>query len=215
VVAVRPDEQAIITQLWSDLELALPLRLAAGGATRQASVQAALKLCRGDLVAVHDAARPLADSHLLLRVCAAARRHGAAIAALPASDTVKLGCGETGDFIEATLPRTRVWLAQTPQVFGRELLLRAHAQAQDEGFVGTDCSSLVERLPAPALAPGGAAGPGAPSGVALVAGDPCNFKVTFAADLTRAEALRAAGGAPPKGPRRAGSAPGAALPVAD
>lgn len=171
VVAVRDDERGAVQAVWDEVDSSLPLRLATGGATRQDSVRAAVELCNGELVAVHDAARPLATAQLLENVARAALACGAAIPATPACDTVKQVTERDGQMvIEATLERSRVWMAQTPQVFKREILWAALQQAERENFAGTDCASLVERL----------------QGVAVVPADPENFKVTYAVDLERA-----------------------------
>jgi 2-C-methyl-D-erythritol 4-phosphate cytidylyltransferase len=110
-------------------------------------------------------------------VLAAARVTGAALPVLPASDTLKLLDGAR---VERTLERARIGLAQTPQAFRVEVLREALEKAERDGFEGTDCASLVERLGVEVrTSPGRAA----------------NFKVTHPDDLVRAEALLAARGA--------------------
>ncbi len=118
----------------------------AGGATRQASVYAALSAIAPapDYVLVHDGARPFVTPELIERVAAAARGSGAAIAAVPVKDTIKQGT--PADTIEHTIPREGLWSAQTPQVFAYELLLAAHAKGGDAGPAATDDAMLVERL---------------------------------------------------------------------
>jgi len=147
----------------------------AGGDERQDSMVAGLAaLPPGvELVAVHDAARPLVGAAEVERVVAAARRHGAALLAVPLRDTLKRVVG--GCVVE-TLPRAACWAAQTPQVFRVELLREAIAKAAADGFQGTDDAQLVERLGVP---------------VHVVEGDPRNLKVTWPADLALAEALLA------------------------
>ncbi|HTN53910.1 MAG TPA: 2-C-methyl-D-erythritol 2,4-cyclodiphosphate synthase, partial [Anaeromyxobacter sp.] len=126
------------------------------------------------VVLVHDAARPFASAGLAARVAAAAARDGAALAALPVTDTVKrAGPGEAPRVAE-TLDRRALWLAQTPQGFRRELLLRAFEAAGAEASAVTDECALVERLGAP---------------VTLVPGEAGNFKITGPDDLARAQAL--------------------------
>ncbi len=121
-------------------------KIARGGATRQASAFAGLKLVRDDLelVLIHDAVRPLVDPDVVRRVAEAAQRFGAAIAAVPATETVK-EVGPDGRII-ATPRRDTLWLARTPQGFRKDLILRAHAAALRDGFSGTDDVELVERL---------------------------------------------------------------------
>ncbi|GAB4331204.1 MAG: 2-C-methyl-D-erythritol 4-phosphate cytidylyltransferase [Candidatus Abyssubacteria bacterium] len=122
------------------------VRLIRGGETRQESVANCLREARHDcdMVAVHDAARPLLTDQLLGGVLAEAAEHGAAIAAVPCKDTVKQ-CNEEG-FVERTLDRSRLWLVQTPQCFRRELLVEAYEKALSGGVTATDDSALVERL---------------------------------------------------------------------
>lgn len=151
------------------LGLATLPRVVAGGAERADSVRAGLAAA-GDvaLVAVHDAARPFVSADVIERVVAAAARHGAAIAAVPAIDTVKLA--SAGGVIASTPPRDSAWLAQTPQVFRTELLRAAHAAHGQRA--ATDDAMLVELLGAP---------------VHLVSGDTDNRKITTADDLRWAE----------------------------
>ena len=111
----------------------IPLRFVVGGADRQGSVANAAAASQGELLVVHDAARPLVSADLIRRVCKQAMEDGAAIAALPAADTVKVA-QESGQYIAATLERKTIWLAQTPQAFRRELLLSAFEKARADGF---------------------------------------------------------------------------------
>ena len=149
-----------------------------GGARRQDSVARGLeagRAARPDLawVLVHDAARCLVEPADASAVLDAARASGAALPVLPASDTVKWLDGAR---VERTLERARIGLAQTPQAFRVETLREALEKAERDGFEGTDCASLVERL--------GVA-------VATAPGRPGNFKVTHPDDLARAEAALA------------------------
>jgi 2-C-methyl-D-erythritol 4-phosphate cytidylyltransferase len=115
-----------------------------GGATRSASVANAMRAVRTGLVAIHDAARPLLTSELVTGVVATlAADPGAAgaIAAAPVTDTVKRAAGEA---IEETLDRSRLWSAQTPQVFRVEALRAALAGDPEEVAAATDEATLVE-----------------------------------------------------------------------
>jgi len=145
----------------------------AGGRERQDSVRAGLAALPPEItfVAVHDAARPLVRGEDVSRVVAAARVHGAALLAVPASDTIKRV--RAGRVVE-TPPRAECWVAQTPQAFRVEILREALAKAEHEGVLGTDDTQLVERL--------GVA-------VQVVEGDPANLKITRPEDLLLAEAL--------------------------
>ena len=173
LIAARREEFPLLQPL-VDLYPAL-VTVVEGGATRQESVGNAARASSAGFLLIHDAARPLISSDLIVRVTQAAQTAGAAIAALPASDTIKIAREENGlPLIGSTLDRRTVWLAQTPQIFRRELYLRALESASHENFEGTDCASLLERIG---------------EKVALVAGETENFKVTFANDLVRAESI--------------------------
>jgi 2-C-methyl-D-erythritol 4-phosphate cytidylyltransferase len=126
------------------------VRVVEGGNSRQESVEHALAAVDPDtdLVAVHDAVRPFVDLETIGKVIAEAAEFGAAIVAIVPVDTVKqvTGAQAGGPKVIATLPRERLVLAQTPQVFRYSLLQQAFQAARKDGFVGTDESSLVERL---------------------------------------------------------------------
>jgi 2-C-methyl-D-erythritol 4-phosphate cytidylyltransferase/2-C-methyl-D-erythritol 2,4-cyclodiphosphate synthase len=155
--------------------LGKPARAVAGGAARADSVRNGLAAASGcGVVLVHDAARPFATAELAARVAEAAARDGAALAALPVTDTVKRAEGEgEGARAVETLDRRTLWLAQTPQGFRRDLLARAFEAAGPAAAAATDECALVERLGAP---------------VTLVPGEPGNFKITGPADVERARA---------------------------
>jgi len=121
------------------------VRVVAGGRNRQESVRNGLDVVSSgiDIVAVHDGVRPFISVALIEDAIAKAAESGAVILGMPAVDTVKQ-VGQNA--IEATLPRERIMLAQTPQVFRRELLDRAFESAARDGFNGTDEASLVEHL---------------------------------------------------------------------
>jgi 2-C-methyl-D-erythritol 4-phosphate cytidylyltransferase len=143
----------------------------AGGVERQDSVAAGLAALppETELVAVHDAARPLVGARAVARVVDAARASGAAILAVPARDTIKR---VRGGRILGTPLRSECYAAQTPQVFRVDLLREALEKAAADRFLGTDDSELVERLGVP---------------VDLVSGEESNFKVTNRADMAAAE----------------------------
>jgi 2-C-methyl-D-erythritol 4-phosphate cytidylyltransferase len=147
-------------------------RIVAGGRRRQDSVRAGLAAASCPLVLVHDAARPLVSRAAARAVALAAARHGAAVLAAPAVDTVKIA-DRRGRVVE-TPERARVWHAQTPQGFRREVLAAAYRAAGRAD--ATDDAQLVERA-------GGR--------VVVVPSREPNFKVTAPEDLRRAEALLA------------------------
>jgi 2-C-methyl-D-erythritol 4-phosphate cytidylyltransferase/2-C-methyl-D-erythritol 2,4-cyclodiphosphate synthase len=146
----------------------------AGGRLRQDSVRLGLGLVGPDsaLVAVHDGARPLVTPGEIERCLAAAAEHGAAILAVAVKDTLK--AVDQNGFVRHTVDRQDLWQAQTPQAFRTEILLRAFAAADRDGFVGTDEASLLEHTGIP---------------VRVVEGSEKNLKVTRPGDLSMAEAL--------------------------
>jgi len=119
--------------------------IAEGGATRQESVFNGLKQVpeTADVVAIHDAARPFVTAGIVRETIASALRCGSGIPGLPVSDTIKL-LDAQGDAVE-TPPRDRLCAVQTPQTFRRELIVRAHARALDEGYQSTDDAALFEK----------------------------------------------------------------------
>ncbi len=113
-----------------------------GGERRQDSVRQGLKeLKRCDWVVIHDGARPFLTLDLIRDGLEAARGTGAATAAVPVKDTIKLG--DDNEMVRETLHRQRLWAVQTPQVFRFDIITRAHGQVTDEV---TDDATLAERL---------------------------------------------------------------------
>ena len=173
VIVVLPPSLAAAPPDWMAADT---IRVVAGGSRRQDSVANAFDrvLPESDVILVHDAARPFVSSDLISRSIDAAAEHGAAIAALPASDTVKRVEGEGPQtVIVETIPRVSVYLAQTPQAFRREVLSAAVALGR-AGFEATDEAMLAER---------------AGHRVHVVEGDPANVKITTARDLDRARRM--------------------------
>jgi 2-C-methyl-D-erythritol 4-phosphate cytidylyltransferase len=179
-VAVRKAEIPRLEALLDEYGLSGKINIVEGGDTRQSSVANALAAVRGgdqtgsdDIVLVHDAVRPLIDAATIARTIEAVEKHGAAIVALPAIDTIKqVERTAHGAIITATIPREYVVLAQTPQGFRLPLLKAAFAEAEADGFIGTDESSIVER---------------AGIQVAVVPGSIENLKITQQGDLDLAE----------------------------
>jgi len=167
VVAEESLEQArslVREEGWRKLSIICP-----GGARRQDSVKRGLQgLPPCEWVVVHDGARPCVESRTIEQGLEAARRAGAAIAAVPVTDTVKRVDAEQR--VTETLDRSVLWAAQTPQVFRRDLLTRAHIEVDGEA---TDDAALVERLG---------------HAVVVYMGSYRNIKVTTAADLVLAAA---------------------------
>jgi 2-C-methyl-D-erythritol 4-phosphate cytidylyltransferase len=145
VVALRAEEMEWVRELLAAEKFSKPVRLVEGGDSRQESVENALATLPSgtELVAVHDAVRPFIEHSVLEKVFAEAAETGAAIVGIVPVDTVKQ---VHRNKIRQTIPRERLILAQTPQVFRFDLLKQAFAKAREDGFAGTDESSLVERL---------------------------------------------------------------------
>ena len=179
-VAVRAPEQARLARLVEEYSLTAKVHVVEGGESRQASVANALRglaaggsLGEDDIILVHDAVRPLIAPTLIARTIEAVARHGAAIVGLPATDTIKqVERTASGARITATIPRECIVQAQTPQGFRAGLLQKAFAEAEADGFLGTDEASLVER---------------AGFEVAVVPGSLANMKITQPGDLELAE----------------------------
>lgn len=149
-------------------------RILPGGKERQDSVYAGLRATdsRHGIVLVHDGARPLVDAALIRASIQGAVQYGAAVVAVSLGDTLKRAGAE--GFVQDTVERKGLWLAQTPQAFRRDILLRAYEEAERRQFRGTDDSSLVERLGV---------------SVRIVEGSARNFKLTTQEDLRLAEFL--------------------------
>ncbi|MHB8893809.1 MAG: 2-C-methyl-D-erythritol 4-phosphate cytidylyltransferase [Candidatus Geothermincolia bacterium] len=145
----------------------------AGGSTRQESVFLGLQLIEGEgeVVAVHDAARPLLTHQMVETVCRIPDGFDGLITAVPVTDTIK---HVEGGAVASTLDRSQLVSVQTPQAFNLATLIEAHRAAARDGFTGTDDSSLVERE-------GGRVG--------VVEGRRSNIKVTYQADLVMAAAV--------------------------
>jgi 2-C-methyl-D-erythritol 4-phosphate cytidylyltransferase len=172
-------KQVVIpTGMESELREVLPrdprIRFCPGGATRAHSVWNALREVDSSVqwVAVHDGARPLVSQALIDRTVAAAVEHGAAVPALAVSLTIKEAGGPLPARVERTVPRERLWAMQTPQVAGREALLRAFEGCPIPLERVTDDVQLIE------LAGGE---------VWLVQGEERNLKITTPMDLRVAE----------------------------
>jgi 2-C-methyl-D-erythritol 4-phosphate cytidylyltransferase len=175
-LALRPSEAAGFQPRLEEAKLGKAVRVVEGGEHRQESVAhalAAVKAAADDIILVHDAVRPFIEQETIRSVIEAAVRHGAAIAAVPAVDTIKqVERTPEGAVIRATIPRAQIVMAQTPQGFRYDVLKKAFAEAAADGFSGTDEASLVER-----------------SGheVVVVMGSPRNIKITTPGDLELAE----------------------------
>ena len=168
VVALRAEDIGWFGDLLKSERLASFVRLVEGGDSRQQSVDNALSTLspETELVAVHDAVRPFIELDLLDRVFTEAEQSGAAIVGIVPVDTVKQ---VQRNKVRATIPREKLILTQTPQVFRYELVRKAFEKAREDGFTGTDESSLVERLEQVEIS--------------VVAGSDRNIKITKQSDM--------------------------------
>lgn len=146
----------------------------AGGARRQDSVGQGLERLDEDceIVVVHDGARPLVSPRLIDRCVEQASREGAVVVGTPARDTIKVVSADRR--VRETPPRDSLWEVQTPQVFRKEIIVRAYREAAREGVEATDDAMLVERLGI---------------NVSLLEGETTNLKITVPEDIPLAEAI--------------------------
>ncbi|MGP8094045.1 MAG: 2-C-methyl-D-erythritol 4-phosphate cytidylyltransferase [Candidatus Sulfotelmatobacter sp.] len=183
-IALRENEMEGFRERWRSNAIDLlntdvlkkKVELVIGGEHRQQSVSNALNAITAapdDIVLVHDAVRPLVTPEIIHEVIEAAKKYGAAIAGLPAVDTVKqVERTAEGAIIRGTIPRAGIVLAQTPQGFRYGVIKMAFDEAAADGFMGTDEASLAER---------------AGQEVAVVMGSARNIKITTPADMELAE----------------------------
>jgi 2-C-methyl-D-erythritol 4-phosphate cytidylyltransferase len=171
LVAMRAEDMVSFRERLDTERYSKPVRLIEGGRNRQESVGNCLAQISeqdADLVAVHDAVRPFVTVAQIDESIEQAGRDGAVILAIPPVDTIKQ---VSRTVIRSTLSRERIVLAQTPQVFRTALLKRAFAQAEQDGFAGTDEASLVEHLG---------------EDVQVVMGSDRNIKITRPSDMALA-----------------------------
>jgi 2-C-methyl-D-erythritol 4-phosphate cytidylyltransferase len=171
IVALRPEDLVWVGEMLRREGLSKPVRLVEGGSTRQESVYNALVSLPADtaLVIVHDAVRPFIDLGTIEKVIQEAAQTGAAIVGIVPVDTVKT---LRKNKIRGTVPRESLALAQTPQVFHYALLMEAFRKAREDGFIGTDEATLVERLETVE--------------VSVVLGSDRNIKITNPSDMNLA-----------------------------
>lgn len=179
----HPDVVAIAVAVPADIAAAPPswltaidprVQVVAGGAERGESVSRALAALPAalDVIAVHDAARPLVAETVVARALAAAAEGRNVVVAVPVTDTIKEV--DEGGRIVGTPDRRRLWAAQTPQAFPAAVLREAYRRAAEEGVLATDDGALVARF-------GGT--------VVVIEGEPTNLKITTEVDLELAEVL--------------------------
>ena len=191
ILVIRPEDRLLCDHVLAASSLSKLRSVVDGGAERSDSVRAGLSASSDsdDILLVHDAARPFVSDALITALVDAGALHGAVIPAIPATDTIK----EVGDDgrILGTPDRRRLWCAQTPQAFRRDLLVEAIEALGDGEEEVTDEASMLER---------------AGHTVRILDGEPGNIKVTTEGDLERLEWLmgQERGGAPVTRERRVG-----------
>ena len=174
IVVIAPEDRELFERRFRASVAFLNIQVIDGGAERSDSIARALEVVDPscEFIAVHDAARPCLTVDLVDAVFDAARKHGAALRAVAGADTIKRVGPDR--FTTETLPRADLYLAQTPQVFRREWLVRAYANRARLGGSVTDDTQLVEAIG---------------HRCAVVEGSPLNLKITTAADLRLATAV--------------------------
>jgi 2-C-methyl-D-erythritol 4-phosphate cytidylyltransferase len=164
VILVLPEEDL------QKIKVPPKVKKVAGGKERQDSVFEGILEAEGDIVIVHDCARPFASRELFLKVSELGDFEGK-ICALPVRDTLKQ---VSEGMVIKTIDRTGLWHSQTPQAFLRKVLLECHFRARSEGFFATDDAMLLERYG---------------YRVGVVMGEPTNIKITYPEDLALAQRL--------------------------
>lgn len=176
IIVVVPENQVEYTQteIVDKYNFQKLLRVVSGGDERQNSVEKGIQSITSDpdVIVVHDGVRPFASPGLIEEVIKEASKTGGAIAAIPATDTIKKSAPK--QFIESTLPREQIWFAQTPQAFKSDIIKEAFKKAKEDRYLGTDEAELVERLG---------------KEVKLVLGSKYNIKITTPEDIEIGERI--------------------------
>jgi 2-C-methyl-D-erythritol 4-phosphate cytidylyltransferase len=173
ILAISPSDEQQFKSLLREYGIHKVTSLVNGGKERQDSVYNGLRAVHDldGIVLVHDAARPFIKIEIIHKLVEAANKEGGAIVAVTVKDTIKKA---KNSMVAETVERSSLWSVQTPQAFRTSVLLEAHNKAMRERFIGTDESSLVERIPHP---------------VSIIEGDYDNIKLTTPEDLYFAEAI--------------------------
>jgi len=176
IYLVVPEEDVEVCRenLLSSINLHKKIHLVPGGSERQESVYNGLTAIEDKygIVLIHDGVRPFISHEQISACIAGASECGACIPGIPAFDTLK--SVNSSGYIDKTLKRDTVWLAQTPQAFQYDLILNAHEKARKESYIGTDDASLVEKMG---------------EKVKIITGSRFNIKITTPDDLVLAEAI--------------------------
>lgn len=173
ILVIDPSDEEMVRRKYGANMAFLNISVVHGGSERFESVANALKIVKdeADFVAIHDSVRPCVTTELIDRVFQQAVKSGAAILALGMTDSLKRGSSIEPVVIEQSLPRERLWLAQTPQVFSKEVLVKAFENVPKGA---TDDSQVVEATGAT---------------VSIVIGSSSNIKITTREDLFLADAI--------------------------
>lgn len=174
LIVVAPEDQETFRRRYQANMAFMNVQIANGGAERFDSVANALAMVKeeADFVAIHDAARPCVSAELIDTVFSSAAKTGAAMLAVPVTDTIKRA--DDKGLVKETVERRGLWLAQTPQVFRRDWLIEAYAKRGQLGRDITDDAQLIEALGHP---------------IYLIQGSTTNVKITTREDLALAEAV--------------------------
>ncbi|RJR10125.1 2-C-methyl-D-erythritol 4-phosphate cytidylyltransferase [Candidatus Parcubacteria bacterium] len=172
-LVINEKEVPLFKELLATYRIAKVSEMVLGGKERQDSVyNGLLRMGNAEIVLVHDGARPFIRQEVIQRLVEKAKFDGAAIVGVPVKDTIKKVNSDL--LIMETVERAALWMIQTPQAFQYPILQKAHQQAKAEQYLGTDESSLVERIGVP---------------VHMVKGDYENIKLTTPEDLIVANAI--------------------------
>jgi 2-C-methyl-D-erythritol 4-phosphate cytidylyltransferase len=173
IIAAEPPYFSLLNKIAKDYNLTKINQLVEGGEERQDSVYNALKLIKAnsdDLIAVHDAARPLLPDDILAKAINTAKEKGNALVCLKARDTLLKGSEVVKEYVD----RTEMYYVQTPQIFKYGDLMKAMKKAYEKNFIGTDESMLINELGID---------------INIVEGSMLNFKVTTVTDIEMFEKL--------------------------
>ncbi|MFJ7748091.1 2-C-methyl-D-erythritol 4-phosphate cytidylyltransferase [Peribacillus sp. NPDC097295] len=171
ILSINPAEKDYFKEMIASFDFKKVKKLVSGGKERQQSVYNALTHVEEEIILVHDGARPFIDQKQISELTTAASLHGGAIIAVPVKDTIKKANNRS---VMETVERSSLWSVQTPQAFRASILINAHEKAEAASFLGTDDSSLLERIN---------------EQVVIIEGNYDNIKITTQEDLYFADAI--------------------------
>jgi 2-C-methyl-D-erythritol 4-phosphate cytidylyltransferase len=144
IVVSNEDETEQVMQVIDEHHFHKVSKIISGGETRQESCYNGVVSCdNSDIILIHDGARPFVRQETISQSIFDAQINGISVVGVPVKDTIKV---ESGGFVETTLDRTKLWAVQTPQAFQAEIIKKSHEKALIDDFIGTDDTSLAERL---------------------------------------------------------------------